>query len=74
MVGLEGKEYAGNAEDLDLIFGLGRSSGKRTAMHFSISAQRISMDRGAWKARVNGVEKRGTRLSTLPQSTTISKV
>ena len=74
MVCLEGKEYAGNAEDLDLIFGLRRSPGKGTATHSSFSAWRTPMDRGAWQDTVHGVEKRGTRLSTSPQSTTISKV
>ena len=45
MVCLEGKEYAGNAEDLDLIFGLRRSPGKGTATHSSFSAWRTPMDR-----------------------------
>ena len=36
---------------------------KRTTTHSSILAWRISMDRGAWQATVDGVEKSLTRLS-----------
>ena len=36
---------------------------KGMATHSSILAWRIPMDRGAWRAAVNGVAKRRTRLS-----------
>ena len=47
---------------------------KGMATHSSILAWRISMDRGAWQARVHGVAKSWTRLSDnnrLPVSTNV---
>ena len=58
-----GKEPACNAGDLGLISGLGRSPGwedpleKGVAIHSSILAQRIPMDRGAWRATVHGDQR-----------------
>ena len=59
----DGKESACNAEGLGLIPGLGRSPGGGYGIHSSILAWRISMDRGAWRARVHGVTKSQTQLS-----------
>ena len=58
-----GKESAGNAGDLDLIPGLGRSLEKGMATPSSILAWKIPMDRGAWQVAVNGVAKSWTQLS-----------
>ena len=51
----DGKESACNAGDLDLIPELEYSLEEGMATHFSILAWRIPMDRGAWRATVNGV-------------------
>ena len=50
-------------ENLGLIPGSGRSLQKRMAMHSSILAWRIPMDRGAWWATVHGVAKSRARQS-----------
>ena len=44
-----GKESTCNAGDLGLIPGWGRSPEEGMAMHSSILAWRIPMDRGAWQ-------------------------
>ena len=46
-------------------YGLGRSPGDGNAVHSSILAWRIPMDRGAWWATVHGVAKSRTQLSEL---------
>ena len=48
---------AGDAWDLSLIPGSGRSLEKEIATHSSISCLENSMDRGAWRATVHGVTK-----------------
>ena len=48
---------AGDARNVGLIPGLGRSLGKEMATHSSILAWKIPMDRGAWWATVHGVAK-----------------
>ena len=58
--GSDGKESAFNVEDLGSITGLGRSPGGGMAIHSSILAWRIPMDRGAWWAIVHGVAKSRT--------------
>ena len=47
-----GKQSACNVGDLSLIPGSGRSAGGEMAMHSSILAWRILIDRGAWRATV----------------------
>ena len=59
---LEDKASAHNAGDLGLIPGL-PSLEEGIAIHSSILAWRISMDRGAWRATVHGVAKSQTGLS-----------
>ena len=49
------KESTLVAGDLGSIPGLGRSLEEGMAMHSSILAWRISMDRGAWWVTVHGV-------------------
>ena len=65
--GSEGKESACNAGDLVLslgsILGLGRSLGGGHGNPLQYSCLGNSMDRGAWRATVPGVEKNRTRLS-----------
>ena len=62
--GSAGKESACNAGDLGLISGSGRSPGERNGNPFQYSCLEISMDSGAWQARVHGVTKSQTRLSS----------
>ena len=61
--GLDGKESACNSGDLDLIPGLGRSSGEGNGYLLQYSCLENSMDRGAWQATVHGVPKSQTQLS-----------
>ena len=58
--GSDGKKSACNVGDLGLIPGVGRSLGGGNAIHSSIPAWRIPMDRGAWWATVHGVTKNQT--------------
>ena len=51
------------AGDLGLIPGLGKSSGGGNGNLLQYSCLLNSMDRGAWRATVNGVTKSGTQLS-----------
>ena len=53
------KESTHKAGDLGSIPGLGRSSEKETATHYSNLTWRISMDRGAWQATVRGSQRVG---------------
>ena len=57
------KNSAGNAGDLGLIPGLGRSPGERNGNPLQHSCLENSMDRGAWWAAVHGVTRSRTRLS-----------
>ena len=52
---LDGKESTCNAEDLDLIPGLGGSSEEENQLQYS--GLENSMDRGAWRGTVRGVAK-----------------
>ena len=62
--GSDGKESACNEGDLGSIPELGRLLLEEgMAIHCSILAWRIPMDRGAWWATVHGVAKSCTRLS-----------
>ena len=54
---------AGDAEDLGLISGLGRSPGERNGNPLQCSCLGNPMDRGAWRATIHGVAKSGTKLS-----------
>ena len=54
---------AGDAEDLGLIPGLGRSPGERNGNPLQCSCLGNPMDRGAWRATIHGVAKSGTKLS-----------
>ena len=61
--GLNGKESGCNAGDLDLIPGLGRSTGEGNGYSFQCSCLENPLDRGAWWATVHVVIKSQTRLS-----------
>ena len=54
---------AGNARDVGLIPGLGKSYGEGNGNSLQYSYLENSMDRGDWQAIVHGVEKSQTRLS-----------
>ena len=56
-VGSDGKESAWNVEDLGFIPGSGRSPGEGNGNPLQYSCLENSMDRGAWRARVQGVTK-----------------
>ena len=53
--GSVGKESACNAEDLNLIPGLGRSPGEGNGYPLQYCCLEDSMDRGAWWATVHGI-------------------
>ena len=55
--GSDGKESASNLGDLGSIPGLERSPGGGMATHSNIFAWRLSVDRGACRATVQGVAK-----------------
>ena len=55
--GSDGKESACNALDLSSIPVLGRSPGEGNGNPLQHSGLENSMDRGAWRATVNGVAK-----------------
>ena len=55
---------AGDARDMGLIPGSGRSPGEGNGNPCLYSCLGNSMDRGAWRATVHGVAKSWTRLST----------
>ena len=55
---------AGNARDVGLIPGLGRSTGVGKGNPLQYSCLDKSMDRGSWWATVHGVPKSQTQLST----------
>ena len=57
------EESACNARDLDLIPGLGRSTGEGNGYPLQYSCLKNSMNRGVWWAIVYGVAKSWTRLS-----------
>ena len=54
---------AGDAGDVGLIPGLGKSSGEEMATHSSILTWKNAMDREVWQAAVHGVTKSWTGLS-----------
>ena len=55
---------AGDARDVGLIPGSGRSPGEENGNPLQYSCLENPMDRGAWQAIVQGVAKSQTRLST----------
>jgi len=55
---------AGDAKDLSLILGLGRSPGGGNGHPLQSSCLGNPMDRGAWQATVHGVSKSQTQLGT----------
>ena len=55
--GSECKKSACNAEDPGLIPGSGRSPGEGNSNPFQYSCLENSMDRGAWRAPVHGLEE-----------------
>ena len=61
--GSDSKESGGNAGDLGLIPGLGRSPGEGHGNPLQYSCLENSMDSGAWWATVHGVAKSQTGLS-----------
>ena len=62
--GSDSKESACNARDLGLIPGSGRSPGGENGNPLQYSCLENSMDRGAWRALVDGLAKSWTGLST----------
>ena len=54
----------GDARDVGLIIGLGRSPGAGNGKPLQYSCLGNPMDRGAWQAAVHGVTKGQTQLST----------
>ena len=62
--GSDGEESACDAGDLGSILGWEDPLEEGMAIHSSILAWRIPMDRGAWWATVHGVTKRQTRIRT----------
>ena len=66
--GSAGKESACNVGDLGSIPGSGRSPGEGNGSPFQYPCLEDSMDRGAWRATVHGVEKSRTR----PEQLTLS--
>ena len=58
--GSEGKASACNEGDLGSIPGLGRSPGEGNGNPLQFSCLENPMDRGAWRATVNGVAKSQT--------------
>ena len=61
--GSVGKEFACNAGDQSSIPESGRYPREGNGYPFPYSCLENSMDRGAWKATVHGVEKSWTQLS-----------
>ena len=61
--GSDDKESACNAGDLDSIPGLGRSPGEENDYPLQYSCLENFMDRGAWRATVQGITKSQTELS-----------
>ena len=61
--GSDGKESACNSEDLGSILRSGRSPGEGNGYPLQYSCLQNPMDRGAWRATVNGVAKSRTQLS-----------
>ena len=59
------KESTCNVGDAGLISGLGRFPGGGNSSLLRYSCLENSMDRGAWRATVHGVEKSQTRLKRL---------
>ena len=59
----KGKESAYNAGDLGLTPGSGRSSGEGNGNPLQYSCLENPMDRGAWRASVQGITKSWTQLS-----------
>ena len=53
---------SGDARDVGLIPGLGKSSGVGKGNPLQYSCQENPMDRGAWRATVHGVAKSWTQL------------
>ena len=62
--GSDGKESTCNVGDLGSIPGLGRSPGAGQGNPLQYSCLENLMDRGAWRATVNGVAKSQTWLNT----------
>ena len=56
--GSNDKESACNAEDLDLMYGSGRSPGEENGNPLQYSCLEYPMDRGTWYDTVHGVAKR----------------
>ena len=62
-MGKESACNAGDAENMDLILGSGRSLGEGNGNPLQYSCGGNTMDKGAYWATVHGVTKSGTRLS-----------
>ena len=63
---------AGDAEDVGLIPGSGRSPGEGHGNRLQYSCLENFTDRGAWWATVHGVTKSWTRLSTHMHASSLS--
>ena len=68
--GLDGKESACSAGDLDLVPGLGRSPGEGNGKPLQYSCLENPMNREAWRAKVHGVDK---ELDSAVKSQSLSK-
>ena len=60
---LNGQEFACDAGDVDLIPRLGRSPGKGNGNPLQYSCLGNPIERGAWRAKVNGLQKSWPQLS-----------
>ena len=72
--GSEGKASAYNVGDLGSIPELGRSPGEGNGNPLQYSCLENPMDRGAWQARVHGVERAGHDLATKPPPRVVNGV
>ena len=70
--GSDSEESTCNVGDLASVPGLGRSPGGRNDNPLQYSRLENPMDRGAWRATVQGVTKRWTRLSDSAQHSTVN--
>ena len=61
------KKSSCQTEDMGSIPGSGRSSGERKGNPFQYSCLRNCMDRGAWRAKVLGLQRVGYDLMTKQQ-------
>ena len=66
----ESTDKAGDARDMSLILGLGRSPGEGNGNPLQYYCLENLMDRGAWRATVHGVTKSRAQWSACPRAHT----